>query len=211
LEAAQEGLAQKERLEGELELARDVQQAMLPHQFPDVPGYRFAAQYRPARQVGGDFYDVIDLGPDRFGLVVADVSDKGMPAAVYMALTRSLLVAEARRSNSPMAVLYHVNDLLLELGQARMFVTVFYGVVEIATGMLTYARAGHDRPLLLRAGKAYELSGEGIFLGFFPFDALHLSLGPVYRWSYRYKLIQRGTVKTRWAQEFIGKSLPFAG
>jgi sigma-B regulation protein RsbU (phosphoserine phosphatase) len=175
LEAAQAGLAQKERMDRELELARDVQQAMLPHQFPEVPGYRFAARYRPARQVGGDFYDVIDLGPDRFGLVVADVSDKGMPAAVYMALTRSLLVAEARRSNSPVAVLGNVNDLLLELGRARMFVTVFYGVVEIAAGLLTYARAGHDRPLLMRAGKANELSGEGVFLGFVPSNMLHIS------------------------------------
>ena len=97
LEAAQDGLAQKERMVRELELAREVQQAVLPHTFPEIPGYHFAAHNQPARQVGGDFYDVIDLGAGRFGLVVADVSDKGMPAAVYMALTRSLMVAEARR------------------------------------------------------------------------------------------------------------------
>jgi hypothetical protein len=111
LEAAQEGLAQKERMERELELAREVQQAVLPRTFPDVSGYTFAAQNRPARQVGGDFYDVIDLGPAQFGLVVADVSDKGMPAAVYMALTRSLMVAEARRETSPRTVLQNVNQL----------------------------------------------------------------------------------------------------
>jgi sigma-B regulation protein RsbU (phosphoserine phosphatase) len=175
LEAAQEGLAQKERMERELELAREVQQAVLPRTFPAVRGYTFAAQYRPARQVGGDFYDVIHLGPGRFGLVVADVSDKGMPAAVYMALTRSLMVAEARREASPCAVLHNVNKLLLELGQARMFVTVFYGVVEAARHRLTYTRAGHNRPLLVRGGQVQDLPGEGMLLGYL--DSEQLTLG----------------------------------
>jgi len=130
LEAAQEGLAKKERLERELELAREVQQAVLPRTFPKIPGYYFAARNQPARQVGGDFYDVIDLGAGCFGVVIADVSDKGMPAAVYMALTRSVMVAEARRAASPMTVLQNVNELLRELGRARMFVTVFYGVID---------------------------------------------------------------------------------
>jgi sigma-B regulation protein RsbU (phosphoserine phosphatase) len=166
LEAAQEGLAKKERMERELELAREVQQAVLPHTFPEIPGYRFAAQNRPARQVGGDFFDVIDLGENRFGLVVADVSDKGMPAAVYMALTRSVMVAEARRAVSPKAVLQNVHQLLQELGRARMFVTVFYGVVDGPSCQLTYARAGHDRPLLIRDNQVFELPGEGVFLGY---------------------------------------------
>ena len=175
LEAAQAGLAQKERMERELELAREVQQAVLPRTFPEIPGYRFAASNQPARQVGGDFYDVIDLGQGRFGLVVADVSDKGMPAAVYMALTRSVMVAEARRESSPVAVLQNVNELLRELGRARMFVTVFYGVVDGHSGLFTYARAGHDRPLLLRAGEVLELEGEGVFLGFLDNEHLHLT------------------------------------
>ena len=159
----------------ELELAREVQQAVLPQTFPEIPGYHFAAQNRPARQVGGDFYDVIDLGAGRFGLVVADVSDKGMPAAVYMALTRSLMLAEARRADSPMAVLQNVNELLRELGRARMFVTVFYGIVDGPSRKLTYTRAGHDRPLLLREGEARELSGDGVFLGFLGAEHLHLT------------------------------------
>jgi sigma-B regulation protein RsbU (phosphoserine phosphatase) len=166
LEAAQEGLAKKERMERELELAREVQQAVLPRTFPRIPGYSFAAQNRPARQVGGDFYDVIDLGDNCFGLLVADVSDKGMPAAVYMALTRSLMVAEARRESSPKIVLQNVNELLRELGRARMFVTVFYGVVDGASGRMTYTRAGHDRPLLIRNNEVVELRGEGVFLGY---------------------------------------------
>jgi serine phosphatase RsbU (regulator of sigma subunit) len=175
LEIAQAGLARKERMERELELARQVQQSMLPRTFPQVPGYQFAARNEPARQVGGDFYDVIPLDDDHFGIAVADVSDKGMPAALYMALTRSLLLAEARREHSPAAVLTQVNALLLELGEPNMFVTVFYAVVECITRRLIYARAGHDRPLLLRAGNALELNGKGTALGLLDADLLRLS------------------------------------
>ena len=106
------------------------------------------------------------MGPDRFGALIADVSDKGMPAAVYMALTRSVMVAEARRENSPAAVLQNVNELLRELGRARMFVTVFYGIIDILSHQMTYARAGHDRPLLLRGSDVIELRGDGVFLGY---------------------------------------------
>jgi sigma-B regulation protein RsbU (phosphoserine phosphatase) len=175
LQAAQAELIQKERMERELELARQVQQSMLPRVFPMVPGYRFAACNEPARRVGGDFYDVILLDAERFGIVVADVSDKGMPAALYMALTRSLLLAEARRERSPCAVLSGVHELLLQVGQPNMFVTVFYGVVDGPTQQLTFARAGHDRPLLLRDGQAHALGGEGTVLGFPGLQELHLS------------------------------------
>lgn len=175
LEAAQAELVQKERMERELELARQVQQSVLPRVFPQVPGYPFAACNEPARQVGGDFYDVIRLDADRFGVVIADVSDKGMPAALYMALTRSLLLAEAHRERSPCGVLASVNRLLLELGEPNMFVTVFYGIVDQATRRLTYARAGHDRPLLLREEALWTLGGRGACLGFLEHDDLHLS------------------------------------
>ncbi len=175
LEAAQVELAQKERLERELELARQVQQSVLPRVFPSAPGYVFAARNEPARQVGGDFYDVFLVDENHFGLVVADVSDKGMPAALYMGLTRSLILAEARREQSPRAVLTNVNRLLLELGDSRMYVTVFYGVVDARTRQLVYARAGHERPLLLRDGEILSLGGQGTFLGFWDSDELHLS------------------------------------
>jgi sigma-B regulation protein RsbU (phosphoserine phosphatase) len=175
LEAAQAGLAQKERMERELELAREVQQSVLPRVFPAVPGYAFAARNEPAHQVGGDFYDVVQLDGDGFGLVIADVSDKGMPAALYMALTRSLILAEARRERSPRAVLCNVNRLLLELGKADRFVTVFYGVVDVRTRRLTFARAGHDYPLLLREGTVRPLRGRGAFLGFLDQDELGLT------------------------------------
>ncbi len=166
LTKAQAELVQKERLESELELARQVQQSLLPRRFPDVPGYAFAARNETARRVGGDLYDVIPLDADHFGLVIADVSDKGMPAALFMALTRSLLFAEARRELSPRKVLTSVHHLLLELGEPDMFVTVFYGVVDTRTRELIYVRAGHEEPFLLHAGNLQRLSGKGGFLGF---------------------------------------------
>jgi phosphoserine phosphatase RsbU/P len=165
LEAAQLELVQKERLEQEMALARQVQQSVLPRTFPDIPGFQFAARNEPARQVGGDFYDVIDLDSQHFGLAIGDVSDKGMPAALYMALTRSLLRAEARRELSPAAVVTSVNHLLQELGEPDMFVTVFYGVVNRRTRHMTFVRAGHDRPFLLRDGQAADLPGRGPALG----------------------------------------------
>ncbi len=175
LEAAQAEIVKKERLEQELDLARQVQENMLPHIFPLTPGYSFAALNRPARHVGGDFYDVILLDADVVGLVIGDVSDKGMPAALYMALTRSLIFAEARRERSPARVLQNVHRLLLALGESNMFVTVFYGVVDMPARRLTYARAGHDYPVLLRQGGVQRLGGNGLFLGFPGVDDLQLS------------------------------------
>lgn len=183
LEAAQAELVQKERMEQELALARQVQQSVLPRTFPQIPGFHFAARNLPARQVGGDFYDVIPLDGRRFGLVIADVSDKGMPAALYMALTRSLILAEARRAWSPCTVLSNVNQILLEmggagmseLGEPSMFVTSFYGVVDCTARRLTYARAGHDRPFLVRGRGVSELGGRGAILGVFEHELLGLS------------------------------------
>jgi len=167
LQEAQAALVEKERLEHELELARELQQSILPHEFPQLPGFSCAARSRPARQVGGDFYDVILLSKGRVGLVMADVSDKGMVAALYMALARSLIRAEAKRSSSPRQVLLRVHRLLLEMSQADMFVTVFYGVLDLVQGTLCYARAGHDLPLLFRPSTAEcrFLKARGTLLG----------------------------------------------
>jgi len=190
LEAAQVELVKKERMEQELELARRVQQSVLPRIFPLSADYAFAACNNPARQVGGDFYDVILLDADRFGLVIADVSDKGMPAALYMAMTRSMLLAEAHRETwneastagrptrelrSARAVLISLNRLLLELGEPSMFVSVFFGILEGSTRRLTYTRAGHDRPILLRQGIAQPLGGTGACLGILESTDLNLS------------------------------------
>jgi serine phosphatase RsbU (regulator of sigma subunit) len=167
LEVAQTGLAQKERMEREMELARQVQKSFLPRSFPAVAGLSFAARYEAANHVGGDFYDVIALPDGSIGLAIADVSDKGMPAALYMALTRSLLHAEAQRQSTPAEVLRRINQILHDLGSSSMFVTIFYGTLDPTNGKLRYARAGHDRPVILRNGKAMELEGRGQPLGIF--------------------------------------------
>lgn len=168
LQEAQAALVEMERLERELELAREIQQSILPKTFPRRPGFSCAARSHPAREVGGDFYDVIPLDKNHIGLVMADVSGKGMAAALFMALARSLIRAEAQRSASPRAALCRVNRLLLEMSESTMFVTVFYGVLDLAQGTLCYVRAGHDYPLLLRSGsnECQRLTGQGIVLGF---------------------------------------------
>ncbi|MFM8320176.1 MAG: SpoIIE family protein phosphatase, partial [Chloroflexota bacterium] len=167
LQAAQAALIEKERLERELELAHELQQSFLPAEFPSLAGFACAARSRPARQVGGDFYDVIDLGERQVGLVMADVSDKGITAALFMALSRSLIRAEARRGRSPCEVLGSVNRLLIEISPTTMFVTVFYGLLDLNTHRLRYVRAGHDRPLLFRAaqGCCDFLNARGMMLG----------------------------------------------
>lgn len=167
LQIAQAAQIEIERLVRELELAHEIQRSMLPTEFPKIQGLDIAAWYCPARQVGGDFYDVIRLGSGRIGLVMADVSDKGMPAALFMALTRSLIRAEAQRSDSPRATLMNINKLLLEISQADMFVTVFYGLLDLAAGVLRYSRAGHDKPLLINpvSNECRCLGGRGSALG----------------------------------------------
>jgi serine phosphatase RsbU (regulator of sigma subunit) len=175
LQEAQAALVEKERLEHELDLARSLQRSILPNRFPEHPRISFAARSRPARRVGGDFYDVIALRNGCFGLVMADVSDKGLPAALFMALARSLIRAEAQRGArrggagpGPREVLLNVHRLLLEMSRAEIYVTVFYGVLDPATRSLTYARAGHDRPLLLdpAVGQCRPLAADGMALGF---------------------------------------------
>ncbi len=167
LQQAQAALVEKERMEHEMQLARDLQQSILPNKFPNLPGVEFAARSIPARQVGGDFYDIFALDKHRVGLVIADVSDKGMPAALYMALSRSLIRAEARRTSSPRDVLMNVHRLLLEINRSNMFVTVFYGVLNIDQRRLTFVRAGHDLPLLVSParGECTFLRATGTLLG----------------------------------------------
>jgi sigma-B regulation protein RsbU (phosphoserine phosphatase) len=166
LKRAQAALVEQERWERELELARQLQRSILPHEFPPIPGFTCAASSQPAHEVGGDFYDAIPLGDQRVGLVIADVSDKGMPAALYMALTRSLIRAEAKHSDSPRELLLNVHRLLMEITEGTMFVTIFHAVLDLARGRLRYVRAGHDRPLHFRPGNDCRLlEGAGRALG----------------------------------------------
>jgi phosphoserine phosphatase RsbU/P len=170
LQAAQEQIVEKEKLERELQLAHDLQQSILPQEMPTLPGYSFAAMMTPARAVGGDFFDFIPVSHEDLGIVVADVSDKGMPAAIFMALTRSLVRAEASRGVFPAEVLRRVNHHLLDMNQAEMFVTVLYGILHGKTGEFLYARAGHELPILLDgAGEAVAVPHtRGQLLGLFP-------------------------------------------
>lgn len=156
----------RERIEQELRVAQLIQQQFLPQQLPELPTLQVAAYYRPARQVGGDFYDFLPLGDGRVMLVVGDVTDKGVPAALVMASTHALLRSAATRLLSPGEVLAQVNDQLCEDIPQNMFVTCFALAIEPATGHLAYANAGHDVPYLRRAGgEVDELHARGMPLG----------------------------------------------
>ncbi|MCA9936087.1 MAG: SpoIIE family protein phosphatase [Anaerolineales bacterium] len=174
LQAAQAELVIKERLEHELELAADVQRNLLPGALPQFPDYHFAAYLSPARQVGGDFYDVVPLDDEHVGLLIADVADKGFHAALFMAVTRTLFLQESHHQLSPVAVAQAVHQGMLAVAQSSdVFVTAFYGVLHRPSGVLRYVRAGQERPLLLRPGQPItELPGNGRFLGMI--DPLHL-------------------------------------
>jgi len=155
----------RERFEQELEVARLIQQNFLPKQLPDLPGWEAAALYRPAREVGGDFYDVISLPDGQVGFVVGDVTDKGVPAALVMAATRSVLRASAQRLVEPGEVLERVNEHLCPDMPPKMFVTCLYGVLEPATGRFRFANAGHDLPYVKTADGSVELRARGMPLG----------------------------------------------
>ena len=157
LKEAQAQLVEKEKLEHELRMARWIQESILPHTLPTLPGYTFGVRIVPARAVGGDLFDFVPLGREMLGIVIGDVSDKGMPAAIFMALTRSLMRAETYRASSPGRVLQRVNHHLLEMNEAEMFVTVIYGILDRKQGLFTYARAGHEVPLFINpAGELYQ-------------------------------------------------------
>jgi serine phosphatase RsbU (regulator of sigma subunit) len=171
LKAAQVELVAKEKLERELEIAGEVQRSLLPSRFPKVPGYSFAGRNVAARHVGGDLYDVIKIDDEHVGLLIADVSDKGVHAALIMAVTRTLFLSHARHHLSPSEVALAVHDGILEVSSNDdMFVTVFYGVLHLKSGRLKYVRAGQDKPLLFRAagGAPETLEAEGRFLGMLP-------------------------------------------
>src|SRR5918992_358277 len=161
-------IRQRERVEQELRVARSIQQASLPKEVPTLEGWQISPFYRPAREVGGDFYDFHLLSEGRLGLVVGDATGKGVPAALVMSSTRSMLRALARASNSPGEVLGQVNDLLVTDIPPNMFVTCFYAILDPKSASLSYANAGHDLPYLHRDGAAEELRARGMPLGLMP-------------------------------------------
>jgi serine phosphatase RsbU (regulator of sigma subunit)/anti-sigma regulatory factor (Ser/Thr protein kinase) len=155
----------RERLEQEMRVATLIQQQFLPRELPQLPEWQVAAYYGPARAVGGDFYDFIALPDGRIGIVVGDVTDKGVPAALIMARTQSVLRGEAPRELSPAKVLERANEILLPEMPARMFVTCLYMVLEPETGRVVFANAGHNLPYVRTADGVVELRATGMPLG----------------------------------------------
>jgi len=167
LKAAQEQLIEKERLERELQVAADIQMSILPSVLPVLKNFDFGGRILPARQVGGDFYDVFDLGDNKLGVVIGDVADKGVPSAIFMARAHALIIAEAHSDTPPGEVLRRVNKHITRLEKSIQFVTALYGVLDTETGEFSYARAGHEPPLLLHEhGDVHRLPHQpGMALG----------------------------------------------
>jgi serine phosphatase RsbU (regulator of sigma subunit)/putative methionine-R-sulfoxide reductase with GAF domain len=161
--------AERERMRQELEVAERIQVSFLPERCPHLQGWQFSAIWRPAREVGGDFYDFIPLSGasnERLGLVMADVADKGVPAALFMALSRSLVRTMTIDGRPPGAAIARANDLILADARSDLFVTLFYAIVETGSGDIAYVNAGHVPPLIVRSdGMTEELLPSGMALG----------------------------------------------
>ena len=160
-------LAMRQVLEHELDLAREIQKSFLPDRCPVVPGYQLAAAWRSARRVGGDFYDFMLLSNGNVGMAIADVADKGVPAALFMALSRTLMRATSMSGRTPSDALRRTNALIISDARSDLFVTVFYGLLHPRSGSFTYANAGHNPPLWLnvRSGVVQRLHQHGMALG----------------------------------------------
>ena len=183
LQAAQEQIVEKERLEKELEIAARIQRSILPEILPSYSGYDFGALMIPARQIGGDFYTFFELSRDRLGIVVGDVCDKGIPAALFMGLSYSLIRAEAVRTDSPVEAFKSVNYHLLQMNSEGMFVTLVYGILDFSSGDFHFARVAQPSPLLLNvAGQVVKIPvAPGQPLGLFenlPIDEQHIHIPP---------------------------------
>jgi sigma-B regulation protein RsbU (phosphoserine phosphatase) len=167
--------AQHKRMENELKMARALQVNLLPSHLPEIPGFNLAASWHSAREVAGDFYDVFPLPEGRWGMLIGDVCDKGVPAAMYMVLARSLIRGGAPLNSSPAKLLGQVNRALIEQSPNNMFVSVFYGIIDPAQRSLTYSLAGHNPPYVGRAAenKVEHLFKGGPVIGIFP--KVHLS------------------------------------
>jgi serine phosphatase RsbU (regulator of sigma subunit) len=167
----QQQAQERERIEQELRVARLIQQTLLPKRVPEIAGWDVADFYQPAREVGGDFYDFLEFEDGHLGIIVGDVTDKGVPAALVMATTRTMLRASAQRLDSPGKVLRQVNDVLVPDIPPNMFVTCLYAILDPRSGRLRYANAGQDLPYQRhkgRPGDTSELRATGMPLGLMP-------------------------------------------
>jgi len=168
LRSAQAQLIEKEKLEHELQVARQIQERFLPKELPSIPGWGIAAFWQPARAVGGDFYDFLIFPSGQLGIVVGDVTGKGVPAALIMATTRSVLRAVTEQLSSPGSILERVNELLMPDMPSNMFVTCVIAMLETGSGRLRLANAGHDLPHHLTRSGSQELHATGMPLGLLP-------------------------------------------
>lgn len=161
--------ADRARLQQELDVAHTIQASFLPDGSPNIPGCSVATHWQAARQVGGDFYDFLALNDDKWGVVIADVADKGVPAALFMALSRTILRTVAFSREDPAHVLMRANEIIGREARSDLFVTVFYGIWDPNSERFTYANAGHNPPLLLQPNGSFQaLPGNGIALGVLP-------------------------------------------
>jgi serine phosphatase RsbU (regulator of sigma subunit)/anti-sigma regulatory factor (Ser/Thr protein kinase) len=159
---------ERERIQQELQVAALIQQTLLPKELPAIPGWHVDAFYRPARAVGGDFYDFIPLADGRLGVVIGDVTDKGVPAALVMATCRTMLRSAAQRHDSPSAVLSDVNGALVPEIPPAMFVTCLYAIIDTTAGEIVFANAGHNLPYVRSSEGVIELRATGMPLGLMP-------------------------------------------
>jgi serine phosphatase RsbU (regulator of sigma subunit) len=172
---------ERERIEQELRTARAIQHAFLPRDVPDLFGWRLVTYYQPAREVGGDFYDFLPLEDGRWGIVIGDVTGKGVPAALVMATVHTMLRSTVRELRAPGEILARVNDLLAAEIPAGVFVTCFFALLEPTCGRLCYANAGHEPPFRQREGSAAELWASGMPLGLMPgtrYEEYEVTLAP---------------------------------
>jgi serine phosphatase RsbU (regulator of sigma subunit)/ketosteroid isomerase-like protein len=168
LEEIERQARERERVEQDLRVAQRIQQASLPEEVPELEGWQINPYYKPAREVGGDFYDFLELPNEHLGLVVGDATGHGVPAALVMSTTCGMLRAVALTVDSPGEVLARVNEALSTRIPPNMFVTCFYAILDLKYGSLRYANAGHDLPYVRRGGDAEELMARGMPLGLIP-------------------------------------------
>ena len=168
LEEIEQQARERERVEQDLRVAQRIQQASLPEEVPELEGWQITPHYQPAREVGGDFYDFLELPNEHLGLVVGDATGHGVPAALVMSTTCGMLRAVALTVDSPGEVLARVNEALSARIPASMFVTCFYAILDLESGSLRYANAGHNLPYVRRGGAADELRARGMPLGLMP-------------------------------------------
>ena len=176
-----EARVERERIEQELQTARSIQHAFLPRNVPALPGWQFAPYYQPAREVGGDFYDFLPFEDGRLGLVIGDVTGKGIPAALVMATVHTMLRTAVQGIISPGEVLARVNELLADDIPPGMFVTCFFALLNPKSGHIHYSNAGHEPPFRQHRGEAAELWATGMPLGMMPgtrYEEHEITLAP---------------------------------